>query len=390
MAAAEYKPTYIEDKPFFFVSYSSRDKEKVLEIVEQLEKRNCFNLWMDTELKSGDWRTDIESTIFMTECKGIFFFASENSMRSAEVFQELAYADKKDKIILPVNFAGDFSEKTAEDIKDFIYERKNKLKLLKTQYKKKGDTANTIEELNSLMSEFCEHEKYGNDYKERIEKYLKRLKNFDNKNISETGIDNVFYGFEKILTDIASAVAHIQRIIIRANQAVRKSGEDIVSFCDRITAMADDKSAQCNIPFSISENLDKAVVSEPKTEIYTEMSASAPAIALEPAPASVSAPVQAETAKEFCMNCGTEYSPEKDVFCISCGTPLNQQQPSVPKTQLHALFLEKSEKLTSHVTSRVTNIGASLFGKLENLVAPAPVQTREQAQNELAKESADK
>lgn len=93
--------------PSLFISYSNRDKEIVMLLVERLRGQD-IDVWFDSNLLQGgdNWREVLDNAL--EKADGVLFLMTENSMRSEYVMAELgaakAYARDKNrsKLILPV------------------------------------------------------------------------------------------------------------------------------------------------------------------------------------------------------------------------------------------------------------------------------------------------
>ena len=86
--------------PYVFVSYSHKDKDLVLEIINSLMLCAC-NIWYDTGLHAGeDWNIEIAEHLFNAEC--VLFFVTSNSIQSEYVKDELNFAKSKQKKIYPI------------------------------------------------------------------------------------------------------------------------------------------------------------------------------------------------------------------------------------------------------------------------------------------------
>lgn len=88
-------------KPYFFVSYSRKDSDKVLDIVRRLQEAN-INLWVDqfAILPGERWDAAIESAL--QSAFGMIIFLSNSSTASQNVMDELSYAIDKGGSIVPV------------------------------------------------------------------------------------------------------------------------------------------------------------------------------------------------------------------------------------------------------------------------------------------------
>lgn len=83
------------DKPFAFVSYSSKDNYLVWQDVLELQRRG-YNIWLDeanlTKTKSS-WRDDAIKAIKDLECRLLIFYLSKNSFISQNCYQEVMTCD---------------------------------------------------------------------------------------------------------------------------------------------------------------------------------------------------------------------------------------------------------------------------------------------------------
>jgi hypothetical protein len=84
-----------------FISYSRRDEEFVLRLVNDLEDRQAF-AWIDrADIVPGDqWRKSIEDGI--RACSAFVLVISPDSLRSSNVAEELTFALENGKPILPL------------------------------------------------------------------------------------------------------------------------------------------------------------------------------------------------------------------------------------------------------------------------------------------------
>lgn len=68
------------NKPYLFISYSSKDKDIVLKDVEQLRELGV-NIWVDTQMRTGtNWQKEAFSAINEVDCKVIVLYVSEYSL----------------------------------------------------------------------------------------------------------------------------------------------------------------------------------------------------------------------------------------------------------------------------------------------------------------------
>ena len=84
-----------------FISYSSRDRERVTPIVKQLESHGV-SVWFDQQGIEGSdlWRNEIVKGI--EGCKVLLLMASETAVASKNVVKEVSLASDGNKRLLPV------------------------------------------------------------------------------------------------------------------------------------------------------------------------------------------------------------------------------------------------------------------------------------------------
>ena len=84
-----------------FISYSSKDRERVTPIVKQLESHGV-SVWFDQEGIEGSdlWRSEIVKGI--EGCKVLLLMASETAVASKNVVKEVSLASDRNKRLLPV------------------------------------------------------------------------------------------------------------------------------------------------------------------------------------------------------------------------------------------------------------------------------------------------
>jgi hypothetical protein len=82
-----------------FISYSSRDKERVSELVSALKVEGHQIWWDDDITPGGDW--DLEIQRALEQSRAVLVVWSENAMKSREVRAEATYALSENKL-LPV------------------------------------------------------------------------------------------------------------------------------------------------------------------------------------------------------------------------------------------------------------------------------------------------
>lgn len=91
-----------ETKPYIFISYSHRDTEKVLQIIERLEAEG-YNVWYDEGIDPGtEWDNNIANHII--GCSYFIGFVSKNYIGSDNCRDEVNYSRDKKKPQLLVYF----------------------------------------------------------------------------------------------------------------------------------------------------------------------------------------------------------------------------------------------------------------------------------------------
>lgn len=88
-----------------FVSYSSRDREHVLEIVKQLQSIG-ITVWLDRHKIDGGQNYGEQIVQAIRGCKVLMLMCSNNSMRSREVKQEIQLAWNYQRPYLPLMLEG--------------------------------------------------------------------------------------------------------------------------------------------------------------------------------------------------------------------------------------------------------------------------------------------
>src|SRR5262245_8511780 len=84
-----------------FISYSSRDREQVLEIAGRLEAAGV-NLWLDRHKIEGGANYGAEIVQAIKGCKVLMLMCSDASLRSRNVKQEIQLAWKYQRPYLPL------------------------------------------------------------------------------------------------------------------------------------------------------------------------------------------------------------------------------------------------------------------------------------------------
>ena len=85
-----------------FISYSRKDKDLVLSIVDHIQKAVGVKCWIDEKgIESGEQFKDVIMAA-IDKCEIVIFMMSENSLKSSFAKKEVNYADHMKKRIVPV------------------------------------------------------------------------------------------------------------------------------------------------------------------------------------------------------------------------------------------------------------------------------------------------
>lgn len=96
----EFFRPYEGEKPFFFVSYSHRNSEFVLDVISELRNRQ-YRLWYDEGIPAGgDWPKNIAD--HMCSCAAVLFFQSRTALASPNCRNEIQAAFDQNKKILRI------------------------------------------------------------------------------------------------------------------------------------------------------------------------------------------------------------------------------------------------------------------------------------------------
>jgi predicted nucleotide-binding protein len=92
-------------KDYYFVSYSRKDVQRVLKIVDKLQQ-NGIEVWIDSQNLSvgSSWKSEIAKGL--NQSNGIIVFFSEFSLQSAWVLEEIESALKQGINIFPILIQG--------------------------------------------------------------------------------------------------------------------------------------------------------------------------------------------------------------------------------------------------------------------------------------------
>src|SRR5262245_56519710 len=83
-----------------FISYSSADRPRVLDIADQLEAAGV-PVWIDRNKSNGGRRWDEQIVRAIRDCKVVLLMCSQASMRSRNVKQEIQLAWRYNRPYLP-------------------------------------------------------------------------------------------------------------------------------------------------------------------------------------------------------------------------------------------------------------------------------------------------
>lgn len=120
---------WIKGEPYVFVSYASKDKEKVYEFVYELRKRG-INVYIDIELQeniSKNWLQNIKERLYDVDCVAMISFLSFNYFRSyACLIEQLVTRSEdlkmeKGKYLENFYIALDDNMSTIQKMEDAVY-----------------------------------------------------------------------------------------------------------------------------------------------------------------------------------------------------------------------------------------------------------------------------
>jgi hypothetical protein len=120
---------WIKGEPYVFVSYASKDKEKVYEFVYELRKRG-INVYIDIELQeniSKNWLQNIKERLYDVDCVAMISFLSLNYFRSyACLIEQLVTRSEdlkmeKGRYLENFYIALDDNMSTIQKIEDAVY-----------------------------------------------------------------------------------------------------------------------------------------------------------------------------------------------------------------------------------------------------------------------------
>jgi len=92
---------YMGEEPFVFISYSHANTDAVYPIIQKMDSHSIL-LWYDEGIEPGaDWSHTIAERI--KHCEKFILFVSPEAVVSKHVWQELSYANSKNKTIIPIH-----------------------------------------------------------------------------------------------------------------------------------------------------------------------------------------------------------------------------------------------------------------------------------------------
>lgn len=126
---------YEGSEPYIFISYAHKDSDRVLPVIEFLQKEG-FRVWFDAGIEVGtEWPEYIAEHLYNCECA--IAFVSRNFAKSRHCVKELRFAVSKEKNIFAV-YLEDFEmslgmQMQLEDVQAmFSYRHKTKESFMKT------------------------------------------------------------------------------------------------------------------------------------------------------------------------------------------------------------------------------------------------------------------
>lgn len=156
------------NRPFAFISYSSKDKEKVWADVINLQIKG-YNLWIDKNMKETEdsWQSSAIKALDNPNCKLVIFYLSKTSITSLPCLKELKHREENNIPYIVVE---------AQDIGSFD-------SFIST-------VDNTSEAFNDIYPHFISSSrkriKYSNN-KENAQTYFEKIEN----NLNESGIEQL-------------------------------------------------------------------------------------------------------------------------------------------------------------------------------------------------------
>ena len=91
---------YSGSEPYVFISYAHKDTDKVIPVIEDLQKRN-YRVWYDSGIEVGtEWPEYIAKSL--DECSCVLAFISEHAQASPNCRREITYSVNMGKPILVV------------------------------------------------------------------------------------------------------------------------------------------------------------------------------------------------------------------------------------------------------------------------------------------------
>ena len=86
-------------KPYIFISYSHRDRERVFPVLDAMRERG-YRFWYDADIQAGrQWTDELAASI--AKCAVFVPFASDSYGASEYCMQEIRYAKSKKATVSP-------------------------------------------------------------------------------------------------------------------------------------------------------------------------------------------------------------------------------------------------------------------------------------------------
>jgi hypothetical protein len=188
---------YDEKKPFVFISYSSKDSERVYEDILELQNRGV-NLWIDKEMetRAGEGWKEIAFPIMEKPlCKAILYYLSLNSITSGPVKQELAHRHAQktiqrngNKILKMIPIAVEKISDIRKWVFEDIYELFGNEEIKDYEYDNACDILTAEFNDNNDITRIARPEMDFDDYYDQIMANLinidPRIVNYERKNVS--------------------------------------------------------------------------------------------------------------------------------------------------------------------------------------------------------------
>lgn len=126
-----FMKVYEGTEKYIFVSYARRDAERVLPILEKMD-RSGFRIWYDVGIAAGSPSYFKVLEDRLSYCDVVMYFVSEASVSSLYCRREIEYAVRREKTILPVYLEEttlrdglDFMIGSCQDIRKYLFPSEN-------------------------------------------------------------------------------------------------------------------------------------------------------------------------------------------------------------------------------------------------------------------------